>query len=381
MRPTSPIGLVCLAVFFGLAAMGLPLPVLPPYLVGRFGFEIDAVGLVMAAQSAATLLSRLWAGRLVDRRGPRRAVAIGLTSMLLASIAYGLATLGIAANTVDIALILVGRVLTGIGEGLVITGGGAWAVGLVGVSRAGWAMSWIGLAMFGGLALGAGAGALFEFHAAVTIMAAVSIAGLLIAGRAQAIEVQTIAKRTPMMQIVTIVWWPGLTLALSVFGLAAVSSFGVLLFNDKGWPNGGMAVALFGFGHVAARLFLSRLPDRTHTILPMLVLILLEGAGILMIATASVPAFAFMGAALAGFGFSMVFPMMAVPMLRGIPESARGTAIGIYDAFFDIAMGAAAVTCGWMAQRWGLPFAFYGAAIAVVASIASAVKAAGSRKQ
>lgn len=372
----GPVGMVSIAVFFGLTAVSLPLPVLPRHLVERSNFDLQAVGWMMAAASVSILISRPWAGRLADRRGPQYAVAAGLLAVLLSSVGYCLATVDVRANTA-VGLILTAQIFAGLGEGLIVTGGGSWAVALAGPEKSGWAMSWIGLAMFGGLSAGAAIGASLGLRAVAGLMAVAAITGFCVARQAPATGERTTETRIPLMQVINAVWWPGLTLGLATFGLGVVSSFSALLFDRKGWTGGGLAIALFGMGHVSARLLLSRLADRASITRLLIALIVLEGTGLLLLSVAWVPAVAFVGAALAGFGFSMVFPMMAVPLLRRVPENARGMAIGLYDGAFDIAIGAAEVTCGWVAQQWGLPFAF---AVASLVAAASAVAAARSMR-
>ena len=57
---------------------GIAMPVLPVYVHQELGFSTFVVGLVAGTQFAATLLSRLWAGRFADTRGPKTAVMVGL---------------------------------------------------------------------------------------------------------------------------------------------------------------------------------------------------------------------------------------------------------------------------------------------------------------
>src|SRR5437762_12506479 len=57
---------------------GIAMPVLPIYVHQGLGLGTFVVGLVAGAQFAATLLSRLWAGRYADTRGSKRAVIAGL---------------------------------------------------------------------------------------------------------------------------------------------------------------------------------------------------------------------------------------------------------------------------------------------------------------
>ena len=379
VKPKGFIGMVCIAVFFGMTAMSLPLPVLPRHLVERSHFDMQAVGWMMAAQFLSTLISRPWAGRLADRRGPRYAVSAGLFAMLLSAVGYCLATLDVPVNAA-VGLILSARILAGLGEGLVVTGGGSWAVALAGLDKAGWAMSWIGLAMFCGLSAGAAIGASFGLRAVAGLMAVATITGLCVAGQVPTTGKRTTETSIPLLQVISAIWWPGLTLGLATFGLGAVSSFAVLLFDMRGWRGGGLAIALFGMGHVSARLFLSRLADRANIARLLVALILLEGVGLLLLSVASAPAAALVGAALAGFGFSMVFPMMAVPLLRSVQENARGMAIALYDATFDIAMGAAGITCGWVSQRWSLPVSFGVASLVVSTSAVVAMRSVRSHE-
>jgi len=53
-----------LIIFLGYFAVGLPLATIPLYLHGTLGFDDLTVGIAVAAQSVATLLTRQFAGGL-----------------------------------------------------------------------------------------------------------------------------------------------------------------------------------------------------------------------------------------------------------------------------------------------------------------------------
>src|SRR5205823_11131299 len=67
---------------------GIAMPVLPVYVHQELGFSTFVVGLVAGAQFAATLLSRLGAGRFADTRGPKTAVIVGLVFAGAAGLLY-----------------------------------------------------------------------------------------------------------------------------------------------------------------------------------------------------------------------------------------------------------------------------------------------------
>ena len=58
-----------------------------------------------------------------------------------------------------------------------------------------------------------------------------------------------------------------------------------------------------------------------------------------MIWLAEGPATAAAGAAVAGFGYALVYPGLGVEAVRSVPAESRGIAMGIYTVFLDLAMG------------------------------------------
>lgn len=372
---TAGIPEVSMVIFLGLAAMGLALPALPARIHGTLGFDLTTAGWAMGVQSAATLVSRPWAGRLTDRRGGRRVVMAGLAAMAGAGLVYALSALPALDRHAALGALVAGRLLTGLGVGLIVTGGGAWVVGLAGMDRAGRAMSWIGLAMFGGLAAGAAAGAALPFGAVTALAVCAALAGIAAAARIRPVRIEAKGRPLSLRAVTGCIWRPGTALALSAAGFAAVSSFVVLAFEAKGWPGGGNAIAAFGIGHVGARLLFAGLADKAKGPAPAAAMLVLESLGLGLIWLAPTPAVALAGAALGGFGFSMVYPLMALPALRRVPEASRGLAIGLYDAFFDVAMGVSTAACGLIAGAAGLPAIFLFAGCASLAAIIAVLAA------
>jgi len=138
---------IALAVFVGFLTIGLPLPVLPLHLHFTLGLSPVIVGVAVGAQFAAALLSRAWAGGFADVSGAKRAMMIGLVIAAISGMAY-LASLAFTATPMtSLGVLLIGCVLLGCGESLIITGALSWGLGLVGPRNAGKVMAWVGIAM------------------------------------------------------------------------------------------------------------------------------------------------------------------------------------------------------------------------------------------
>src|SRR5436309_15787828 len=68
--------------------IGFALPVLPLHVHHGLGLSTFVVGLVTGSQFAASVLSRVWAGRYADSKGAKGAVVIGLLTAVAGGLLY-----------------------------------------------------------------------------------------------------------------------------------------------------------------------------------------------------------------------------------------------------------------------------------------------------
>jgi hypothetical protein len=97
-----------------------------------------------------------------------------------------------------------------------------------------------------------------------------------------------------------------------------------------------------------------------------LVCAVIEAIGQALIWLAVRPEMALAGAALTGFGFSLVYPGFGVEAVRRVPAQSRGLAMGAYTAFLDLAQGLASPALGLITTGARLNVLFLASAITVL---------------
>jgi MFS family permease len=367
---------ITLAVFVGFLTIGLPLPVLPLHLHYTLGMSPVVVGIAVGAQFAAALLSRAWAGGLADARGPKRAMVMGLAIAAMSGTAY-LASLAFTATpATSLGVLLIGRVLLGCGESLIITGALSWGISLVGPQNAGKVMAWVGIAMYAAYSAGAPLGTLiygshgFAGIAIGTIL--IPLLALAVVAPARPVAVSS-ARRLPFYKVLGTVWVPGLGLLLCSVGLGVITTFVALLFAAKNWGSASLAFTAFGIAFIGARLLFAHLPDKIGGARVALVCVLIEAAGQLLIWQADHVLMAYAGAALTGFGFSLAFPGFGVEAVRRSPPQSRGAAMGAFVAFLDISLGITGPAAGAIASAGSVSTVYLAGAAAVALAAVVAV--------
>src|SRR6516162_10548316 len=143
------------AVFIAFIIIGMAMPVLPLHVHQGLGLGTFLVGLVTGSQFAAAILSRVWAGRQSDTRGPKVAVIAGLAIAAASGGLYLLSLTAVSRPGLSVTILLLGRLLLGVGESFIITGGQSWALAILTVRNTSKAISWVGSAMFAAFAVGA----------------------------------------------------------------------------------------------------------------------------------------------------------------------------------------------------------------------------------
>jgi MFS family permease len=172
--------------------------------------------------------------------------------------------------------------------------------------------------------------------------------------------------RFSFANVVGAVWVPGFGAALGSVGFGAVTTFVALLFANRGWANGWLAYTAYAVAFILARIFFSHVADTIGGARVALVCVPIEAVGQALIWLAVRPEMALAGAALTGFGFSLVYPGFGVEAVRRVPAQSRGLAMGAYTAFLDLAQGLASPALGLIATGPRLNVVFLASAVTVL---------------
>lgn len=360
---------VFVAALCAFVATGAALPVLPTYVRGPLHAGDVAVGIVVGSFAITSVICRPIAGRQADRVGRRAVLVAGSLALALGGVMYLFST--------SVLTLVAARLMVGMGEGAVYTAGATWAVDLSPPDRRGFALGMFGLAVWGGLSLGPVAGELLRssagYNAVWILTAALPAAGAAIALRVpEQRRAQVSGQRKPGTLFPRSARRPGLALALANIGYAALAGFVILHLQARGIGGGAGVFTAFAVAVFTSRLVFGRLPDRYGARRTATVAGLLEAAGLVIIGLAHSLAAALVGAVIVGGGFAMLFPSLALMVVGEAHEEHRGSALGMFTAFFDLGVGAGGPISGETASLAGYPAVFFLSALAALGTAALA---------
>lgn len=344
---------IIVSVFAIYLTIGMTLGILPGFVKNELKFSSLLVGVVIGIQFLSTLLTRAYAGKLTDTKGPKLSSKIGILLIILSGVVYLIAGFFSQLALVALGLIILARIVHGIAESLSITSALTWGIGLVGTQKSGKVMTWNGIAMYAGIAIGAPMAIWmknsFGISSVFFTLIVLSVISWLSTIQLPTLPVDASHVRTPFYKVIGLIAGQGLGLAFSSIGFACISSFISLLFAAKNWGNPSMAFMIFGMSYILTRVFFSSYPDKFGGYKVALVSLLIEAAGQLLICLSLTETMALLGCALTGVGFSLIFPALGVLAIKKVAPQMRGTALAGYAAFFDLSLALAGPIAGLIA--------------------------------
>ncbi len=343
-------------------------PVLPDFIAQAVvkkpaGVVGGQVGLAMTVLALVSVLTRLPAGQLVDQLGRRRFMLLGAACFTVAPLIY--------AFSQSLPLLLVGRVVHGLGMGTFSTAFQALATDLVPPSRRGEALGLAGastsLAFVGGPLLGDWVSATWGYRP--FFLACAATAGLSVLFSAWIDEPAVIRESGPPFLSATMdglrsaLAQPGvragvLTMAALGVPFGAFLSFLPLFALDRGIDGVGVVFSVYALTVLLSQPLSGWLSDRfgrRGVLLPGLAVVSLGTWAICL--DCSLRGFVLAGF-IFGFGGGLTRGGIDALVQDSVSASQRGTAAALQYASFDFWIGLGSYPIGLLASAAGYPLTF-----------------------
>jgi MFS family permease len=365
-------------LFVSYLAVAMSLPAVPVHVVHGLGLSNAFGGLAVGIAFLSTILTRNYAGTRSDRFGGKACMQRGLLFYAAAGVVCLAASWPGLSMAGDYVVLIVGRLLLGLGESMTLVGMISWSIGLMGQARSGKVISLVGTGMYGAFAAGGPLGlALLDRVGFVGLMAVCTVLpllGLIAIHRLPAVEPHP-GKRESFFRILGRIWRAGTAVALQGVGFAGLGAFFSLYFLSRGWPYAGLGLTFFGVGFVLVRFLCGHLPDRIGGTPVAIASLVVEAFGQYLLWLAPGPETALAGALLSGLGCSMVFPAMGSEVVKQVPPHLRGTAFGGFAAFQDLSYGLTGPVVGLLADSQGYSVVFLIGGLAATLGLWMAISA------
>jgi MFS family permease len=372
---TGPFVFICLAAAFFYLSFYLILPVMPLYVQGLGGTPTQ-IGLLIGYFAAMAMVLRLPAGWLIDRRGSRPILWIGMAIFLLAPLGYTL---------VDaVGPILWLRLVHGIGMGLFPTAAAVVVAELSPAERRGEAMGWFGIASSIGLIVGPAAGPVIASHLGFTAL-------FLLCGGMAGLGLLCLfplpaAVRRPGSAGWRIRW-------LDVFSPPAVLPSSILLFlyvpygtlvafapiiaSARGLGNAGFFYTAFAAAMLLVRSKAGELSDRRGRAAVIIPGMLVAAGALVLLALAKGAAGVLAAGVVFGIGFGAVQPALLALTTDRVAEADRGKAMGTFFTAWEAGIALGAAASGWLLTYTDFTLLLLTGAVLPVAGAIVALKARG----
>jgi len=338
---------ICLANFFVFFGFQMTLPTIPLF-VKELGATDQFVGIIVGVFTFSALIIRPYAGHALESKGRQFVYMFGLAIFVL--------SVGSFAFITSIAILIIMRMVQGIGWGFSTTAGGTIATDLIPPKRRGEGMGYFGLsgnlALAFGPALGLTLVGIISFTQLFLICAACGLAAFLLSSKIRYKQVEASEHKTTTVKFDIFektAIQPSLLLFFITFTFGGIATFLPLHAIERGVTGIETYFLVYALFLMLSRTFAGRIYDKKghiYVFLPgtvfiftaMLLLAWLPSITVLLIA-----------AALYGLGFGSVQPALQAWAVDKAPGNRKGMANATFFSFFDLGIGLGAIIFGQLA--------------------------------
>ncbi|MGO1922814.1 MAG: MFS transporter [Jeotgalicoccus sp.] len=348
--------IIVIANFFIFTSFQMTLPTLPLY-VQEIGSNETWVGIIVGIFTFSALLIRPFGGKMLDTTGRAPVFIAGLVILVISLYSLAIST--------TILILVVVRIVQGVGWGLSNTASGTIASDLVPKDRRGEGLGFFGLSGNLALAIGPALGLFLvnhiEFSTLFIICGSLTMIALVLALNVRYVkpepltdvEIQEDADTRTRFNFVEKRALPASALLFFItFTFGGIATFLPAYTFSEGFAPHYIQIyfVLYALALVTTRFFAGRIYDRRGLAIVFIPGILLIIAGLILLAILDSPIYLFAGAILYGLGFGTVQPALQASAINTTPPRKRGMANATFFSAFDLGVGLGAITFGLVAQ-------------------------------
>ena len=348
--------IIVIANFFIFTSFQMTLPTLPLY-VQEIGSNETWVGIIVGIFTFSALLIRPFGGKLLDTTGRAPVFLIGLAILVLSLYSLAIST--------TILILVIVRIVQGVGWGLSNTASGTIASDLVPKDRRGEGLGFFGLSGNLALAIGPALGLFLvdhiEFSTLFIICGSLTLIALVLALNVRYVkpepltdsEIQEDADTAERFNFIEKRALPASALLFFItFTFGGIATFLPAYTFQQGFQSHYIQIyfVLYALALVTTRFFAGRIYDRRGLPIVFIPGIILIISGLTLLAILNSPIYLFAGAILYGLGFGTVQPALQASAINSTPIRKRGMANATYFSAFDLGVGLGAITFGLVAQ-------------------------------
>lgn len=348
--------IIVIANFFIFTSFQMTLPTLPLY-VQEIGSNETWVGIIVGIFTFSALLIRPFGGKLLDTTGRAPVFLIGLAILVLSLYSLAIST--------TILILVIVRIVQGVGWGLSNTASGTIASDLVPKDRRGEGLGFFGLSGNLALAIGPALGLFLVDHIAFStlfiICGSLTLIALVLALNVRYVkpepltdsEIQEDADTAERFNFIEKRALPASALLFFItFTFGGIATFLPAYTFQQGFQSHYIQIyfVLYALALVTTRFFAGRIYDRRGLPIVFIPGIILIISGLTLLAILNSPVYLFVGAILYGLGFGTVQPALQASAINSTPIRKRGMANATYFSAFDLGVGLGAITFGLVAQ-------------------------------
>jgi len=358
---------IWIANFFIFLGFQMTLPTLPLF-VKELGGSDQIVGLVVGVFTFSALLFRPFAGHALETRGRQVVYLFGLSLFVLSVGAFAFAT--------SVFMLIMMRIVQGVGWGFSTTASGTIATDLIPPKRRGEGMGYYGLSSNLALALGPALGlslvGLISFTQLFLISASMGLIALLLSLLIRYKKVEESPDKTTTVKFDVFEKTainPSILLFFITLTFGGIATFLPLYALEKSVEGIPLYFVVYAIFLMASRLVAGKIydekghmyvfpPGALLIFIAMLLLAWLPSTTVLLIA-----------AAFYGFGFGSVQPALQAWAVNGAADNRKGMANATFFSFFDLGVGIGAMGFGLVAFNLGYQYIYIISALSVIFAI------------